>query len=115
MTIAATHQGLKCQLTSVGRSVLAWLVITIMASTLSVAQEQPLREAFPNDDFIVQEVMVPMRDGVKLYTLIITPKQDTGDLPVILKRTPYDASGAVTGRATSRLDINMGSEFLGDD
>ncbi len=56
-----------------------------------------------------------MRDGVKLYTLILTPKQDTGPLPVILKRTPYDASGALGDRVTSRLDVKLESEFLGHD
>ena len=37
--------------------------------------QAPLREAHPRDDFTVREAMVPMRDGVKLYTLILTPKR----------------------------------------
>jgi len=86
-----------------------------MSSTLATAQEEPLREAFPNDDFVISEEMVPMRDGIKLYTLIITPKSDTGALPVILKRTPYDASDSLSARASSRMDVNLGSQFLGDD
>ncbi len=109
MSNTGAQQGLKYQLSTVGRNLLAWLLISFAASTLTVAQEEPLREAFPRDDFTVQEIVVPTRDGVKLYTLIITPKQDTGNLPVILKRTPYDASDALSGRMTSRLDINMGS------
>lgn len=39
--------------------------------------------------FSFQEVMVPMRDGVRLQTVIMTPKQVTGPLPIILRRTPY--------------------------
>ncbi|HEX8038931.1 MAG TPA: CocE/NonD family hydrolase, partial [Chryseosolibacter sp.] len=39
-----------------------------------------------------QEVMIPMRDGVKLYTVIFTPKEKTAPLPILLTRTPYSAS-----------------------
>ncbi|MFN2169719.1 MAG: CocE/NonD family hydrolase, partial [Anaerolineae bacterium] len=42
-------------------------------------------------DYVKREVMIPMRDGVKLHTLILTPKH-ARDLPLILERTPYDAS-----------------------
>src|SRR5215208_3604571 len=41
-----------------------------------------------------QEMMIPMRDGVKLYTVIFTPKEKTGPLPVLMQRTPYGASVA---------------------
>jgi predicted acyl esterase len=34
--------------------------------------------------------MIPMRDGVKLYTVIIVPK-GAKDAPILLTRTPYDA------------------------
>ncbi len=36
-----------------------------------------------------QEVMVPVRDGVKLQTVIFTPKRSTGPLPFLIMRTPY--------------------------
>ncbi len=39
-----------------------------------------------------QEVMIPMRDGVRLYTVIFTPKEKTAPLPFLLTRTPYSAS-----------------------
>jgi uncharacterized protein len=39
--------------------------------------------------FTLQEVMVPMRDGVRLQTVIITPVNSTGPLPILLERTPY--------------------------
>ena len=43
--------------------------------------------------FEKRDVMIPMRDGVKLHTEIYTPK-DAGSLPVILTRTPYGISTA---------------------
>src|SRR3984885_5566303 len=43
-------------------------------------------------DYVKREVMIPMRDGVKLHTLIVIPK-GAHDLPMLLERTPYDANG----------------------
>ena len=42
-------------------------------------------------DYVKREVMIPMRDGVKLHTVIVIPKNAHGT-PIILTRTPYDAS-----------------------
>ena len=35
------------------------------------------------------EYMVPMRDGVKLYTIVYTPKDTSVAVPIMLLRTPY--------------------------
>jgi putative CocE/NonD family hydrolase len=42
-------------------------------------------------DYVKREVMIPMRDGVKLYTVILVPK-GAADAPILLTRTPYNAS-----------------------
>ena len=42
-------------------------------------------------DFDKRVVMVPMRDGTKLYTVIVVPK-GAHDAPILLTRTPYDAA-----------------------
>src|ERR1700689_3323549 len=36
-----------------------------------------------------QEVMIPMRDGVRLQTVIVSPKDPKGPLPFLIQRTPY--------------------------
>jgi putative CocE/NonD family hydrolase len=77
------------------------------------AQDKPLREAYPGDDFVVREAMVPMRDGVKLYTLILTPKRASGPLPILLERTPYDASRVLGGTAALQLQVVRGSRYAG--
>ena len=96
-------------------SVLWWLILALIASRPVSAEDQPLREAVPHDNFMIREEMVPMRDGVKLYTLIISPKENETALPIILRRTPYDATGVLRGHVSSRLDVNIGYEFLGND
>lgn len=105
----------KYQTIAPRKTALVWLVIALISSALVSAEEQPLRDSYVQDNFVIREVMVPMRDGVKLYTLIISPKKNTGAFPVILKRTPYDASDNLNSRASSRLEVTIGRQFLGDD
>ena len=56
----------------------------------------------PEADFIKRVEMIPMRDGVKLYTVIVM-KKGTKDAPLLLSRTPYDAKAA--GSRTSSQTI----------
>jgi len=46
----------------------------------------------PEDRYNRQEVMIPMRDGIKLHTVIFTPVEQTAALPFLLERTPYGVS-----------------------
>jgi len=48
------------------------------------------RPAPDADPAVLRDVMVPMRDGVKLATDVYLPSESPGGLPVILERTPYD-------------------------
>src|SRR5215831_13531258 len=44
--------------------------------------------------FTFQEVMVPVRDGVHLQTVILAPANQTGPLPILFRRTPYGVPDA---------------------
>ncbi|MBS1575049.1 MAG: CocE/NonD family hydrolase, partial [Bacteroidetes bacterium] len=50
-----------------------------------------------------QTVMVPMRDGVKLFTVIMTPVGSTQSLPILIQRTPYGADQPVEEGGTMDL------------
>src|ERR1700733_14956688 len=39
--------------------------------------------------FTFREVMIPMRDGVRLQTVILEPVQQSAPLPILLRRAPY--------------------------
>jgi putative CocE/NonD family hydrolase len=88
------------------RSVLA-VVLVIAGTATSFAQPaKPPRPAtypaLPSEtpttlapssygwDYARREVMVPMRDGVKLFTVILVPK-GAKRAPILLTRTPYNA------------------------
>jgi putative CocE/NonD family hydrolase len=57
-------------------------------------------------DHIRREVMVPMRDGVKLYTVILVPKGAKG-APILLTRTPYSADELTNRAHSSHLGPNL--------
>ena len=44
-------------------------------------------------DYVKRVEMIPKRDGVKLYTVMIVPK-GAKDAPILLTRTPYNAKGS---------------------
>jgi uncharacterized protein len=43
--------------------------------------------------FTRTEEMIPMRDGVRLYTVVLAPQTQTEPLPIIMNRTPYGVKG----------------------
>ncbi|WEK48392.1 MAG: CocE/NonD family hydrolase [Candidatus Andeanibacterium colombiense] len=57
----------------------------------------------PEADYIRREAMIPMRDGVKLFTVIVMRKGTT-DGPILLSRTPYDATGATTRNRSQKIE-----------
>ena len=70
----------------------------------------------PEADYIKRTAMVPMRDGVKLYTVIVMKKGTAGG-PILLSRTPYDAKSSMSRSASqSVVDILpiMYKEFVQD-
>ena len=70
----------------------------------------------PWADFIRREVMIPMRDGTKLYTVVVMRKGTHGG-PILLTRSPYDAHGDAFRSASQRIDDivpAMYKEFVDD-
>jgi putative CocE/NonD family hydrolase len=63
------------------------------------AQLQPATGRF---DYLRREVMIPMRDGVKLHTVILVPK-GARNAPILLTRTPYNATALTSHAQSSHL------------
>jgi putative CocE/NonD family hydrolase len=57
----------------------------------------------PQADFERREVMIPMRDGVHLYTAIVFRK-GTRDAPILLTRTPYNSAAVTTRTRSQRIE-----------
>ena len=76
-------------------------VITIAIGGVALIGRQP---AAPTLTSI--EVMIPMRDGVKLFTQIYRPSNVTTPLPIVFQRTPYGVGqNTPAGVATALVDL----------
>jgi putative CocE/NonD family hydrolase len=95
------------------RGVALLLCLSVSSATAGAQKQNPASSApsltseTPPDfspvtrtfDFVRRDVMVPMRDGVRLRTIVLVPKGASG-APILLTRTPYDAA-ELTARAQS--------------
>ena len=70
------------------RSSILRFVLPLLFAISATAQQTPPQPA-PKPIFKLQEVMIPVRDGVHLQTVILTPVDQTGPLPILFRRTPY--------------------------
>jgi len=96
-------------------------VVVLFGVGVSLAQE-PKYPNYPSEtpqhfepnsstwDYTRRVVMIPMRDGVKLHTVILVPK-GANHAPILLTRTPYDADALTSHNASSHL----GPELWGYD
>lgn len=69
------------------RLLLSFAALWLFVSCTEAQPASQFREAYTK-----KEVMVPMRDGVKLFTAIYAPKDRSKDHPIILMRTPYSSA-----------------------
>jgi putative CocE/NonD family hydrolase len=77
----------------IGMAWAAWLLVPAAVPLLAqTAPPAPTAEA--TAPFAFREVMVPMRDGARLQTVILTPGDAKGPLPILFQRTPYGVAGA---------------------
>ena len=93
------------------RAVIAWcgrkpalltLLLTLSSTAMATDTPPPQYPNYPSEtpsafkpvtssyDYVERDVMIPMRDGVKLNTVILIPKGAT-HTGIVLTRTPYDA------------------------
>jgi len=81
--------------------------VAFSAVTALIAADSDIPKSFhfptADRDYIKREAMIPMRDGVKLYTVIVLPK-GAKNAPILLTRTPYNA--------TNRTERNNSEHML---
>jgi putative CocE/NonD family hydrolase len=70
----------------------------------ALPSETPTRLEPSTDGFeyVRRDVMIPMRDGVKLHTVILVPNGASG-APILLTRTPYDATKLTSHAESAHL------------
>ena len=102
------------------------LAAALAVSTGALAQTAPMtpditgkkfKAPEPQRDFIKRVEMIPMRDGVKLYTVIVIPK-GAKNAPILFTRTPYNAAKRAdrVPNATRMVDLlPQGDEVFVED
>src|ERR1700761_314462 len=85
----------------------AVLRIALLVSLVGVGAAQRNEEPAPpyhGPEYVRSEVMIPVRDGVKLHTVIVRPKGSEKEgpaLPFLMQRTPYGVASS-DGRSVQR-------------
>jgi X-Pro dipeptidyl-peptidase (S15 family) len=79
---------------ALGAAVVAISVLLYWSSTRTPAAQQAQQQASElaqhiKANYTKREVMIPMRDGVKLFTAIYSPKDASQPYPILFGRTPY--------------------------
>src|SRR4051812_21429392 len=99
---------------SIGSALLALLLVINRAG----AQTPPLYPNYPSEtpakfrpptsgmDFERRDVMIAMRDGVKLHTVILVPKEAKHS-GVLLTRTPYNATVLTSNSPSMHLGVSL--------
>jgi putative CocE/NonD family hydrolase len=104
-----------------------FLGVMLAASVLSgfdpvraVAQEPTQLENYIRLHYIKSEHMIPMRDGVKLFTSVFVPRDNTRTYPFMMKRTPYNVAPYGEDKYPARLGpselfVKAGYIFVNQD
>ncbi|NYE62878.1 hypothetical protein FHW58_004100 [Duganella sp. 1224] len=86
------------------------------ASMVQLGSDIPAKWQAPDvgRDYLKQVVEIPMRDGVKLHTVILIPK-NASKLPMLLERTPYEADRIKDGKLNLRDSVgSLNREWVDD-
>ncbi len=66
--------------------------ILIIVFSLSLAQCTQSQQSYVRENYDKKEYMIEMRDGVKLFTAVYSPKDKSKEYPILMVRTPYSSA-----------------------
>jgi uncharacterized protein len=90
------------------KHLLVFIVLLLLCPTVMAQSETPSKFEPTNHGFNYERrnVMIPMRDGVKLHTVILVPK-GARNAPILMTRTPYNADETTSHVNSSNLGPNL--------
>jgi len=68
------------------------LYLILFLATLGAINSQVIDSAWLSNNYTKTETYIKMRDGIKLYTCIYAPKNNSEKHPFLMMRTPYSCS-----------------------
>lgn len=108
----------SCRLATMAVLALPALVLSSVAQSNAPASAPPAYPALPSEtparlvpatsgfDYERREAMIPMRDGVKLFTVILVPK-GANHAPILITRTPYSANQLTRNASSAHLASSL--------
>lgn len=66
--------------------------------------DAPAQQRNPREHYTKYEYQIPMRDGVKLFTVVYVPKDASKAYPFLMQRTPYSAGTRADGETRYGVD-----------
>jgi len=87
-------------------------VIRALAVACVLAAAPLVLPAQQDSSFTMTEAMIPMRDGVKLYTKVFVPRAPGGPRPFLFVRTPYGIGGWSSGYVGRSWDFMVKDGYI---
>jgi putative CocE/NonD family hydrolase len=85
------------------RKIFCIVLGVVLFATASFAPQEPDLAKYIVTNYTKREVSIPMRDGVKLFTIIYEPKDRSAGYPILLNRTPYSIGPYGTANFAGQL------------
>jgi uncharacterized protein len=88
---------------------IALVALSLASSALAQSSTPAWQELtdYIKDNYTKREVMIPMRDGVKLFAAVYEPKDKSRTYPILIQRTPYDSAPYGEGKFPPWLGPTM--------
>jgi putative CocE/NonD family hydrolase len=65
------------------------IFLLVLTGSSAIAQKLNPDSVYYRENYTKHEYMIPMRDGVKLFTAVYVPKDESLKYPFLMMRTPY--------------------------
>ena len=80
-----------------------YFLLFILSLSLFSSRAQNADSAWVRDNYYKIERMIPMRDGIKLFTTFYIPKDSSQKHPILMVRTPYSCAPYGEDKFSSRI------------
>ncbi len=88
------------------------LFVLFFLFLLSLGFSQTIDESWVKENYTKKEYKIEMRDGVKLFTCVYSPKNIKEKNPIMMVRTPYSCAPYGENEFTARLWYSYWKNYL---
>src|SRR5262245_35682829 len=86
------------------------LVLFGFPAPFAAAQDKQELARYIRENYARRDYLIPMRDGVRLYTSVYSPKDTEQEYPILLMRTPYGVGPY--DKSQFRKNLGPNSHFI---